>query len=109
MSRRYLGRVLIYSIVGCPHCRSAKHSLDEQKIPYTDVSVDKYEAQVRDSLKKLTGKTTVPQIYLNEVLIGGNEELQKLVSATVFPVFLCCANANLSSLNDVTSLTLDAM
>ena len=77
---RFAGRVIVYSIVGCPHCKAAKHSLTEQNVPYVDVSVDKYQKSVREELKQRTGKSTVPQIYINERFIGGNEELQGIVS-----------------------------
>lgn len=37
--------------------------------------------QMREEVKKLTGgKTTVPQIFFNEIHVGGNDELQALVS-----------------------------
>ena len=76
----FAGRVLVYSIVGCPHCKAAKHTLKERDIPYIEVSVDKYQSAVRHEVKERTGKSTVPQIFFNERFIGGNEELQALVS-----------------------------
>ena len=72
------GRVLIYSILGCPHCMRAKNSLQELGIPYTDVSLDKYP-HARQDLQTRTGKRTVPQIFFNARHIGGNDELQELV------------------------------
>lgn len=77
---KYLGRVVVYSIVGCPHCKSAKHSLSEKGIPYVEVSVDKYQSGVRQQLQQRTGKSTVPQIFVNDRFIGGNDDLQKLMS-----------------------------
>jgi len=75
-----LGRILIYSIEGCRHCKTAKALFTELQLPFTDVSVDKYQASVGAELRERTGKTSVPQIYFNSDYIGGNEELQKLVS-----------------------------
>lgn len=80
MSGHFAGRVLVYSIVGCPHCKTAKHTLTEKGIPYTEVSLDKYDPSVAKDVKLKTGKTTVPQIFFNERFIGGNVELQELVS-----------------------------
>ncbi|XP_019618159.1 PREDICTED: uncharacterized protein LOC109465380 [Branchiostoma belcheri] len=71
------GRVLVYSIVGCPHCIRAKNYLEQLGLPYTDVSLDKYP-QIREEVRTRTGKNTVPQIFFNAVHVGGNEELQKL-------------------------------
>lgn len=78
MSEEFVGRILVYSIVGCPYCLRAKSKLAELGLPYTDVSVDDYAPEVRDDLKKRTGRATVPQIFFNEVLIGGNDDLQTL-------------------------------
>eukprot|EP00095_Tigriopus_kingsejongensis_P004820 maker-scaffold769_size100554-snap-gene-0.19 protein:Tk04820 transcript:maker-scaffold769_size100554-snap-gene-0.19-mRNA-1 annotation:"PREDICTED: uncharacterized protein LOC102804375" len=74
------GRVVVYSIVGCPHCLQAKHTLQELKLPYTEVSVDRFPAHVREWVKERTGKSSVPQIFFNEEHIGGNAEFQKLVA-----------------------------
>ena len=35
------GQIVIYSIIGCPHCIEAKNTLQDKKLPYTDVSVDR--------------------------------------------------------------------
>jgi len=73
-----LGQVVVYSIIGCPHCIAAKGKLSELAIPYIDVSVDKY-THVRTWLQEKTGKTSVPQIFFNGTHIGGNAELQDLI------------------------------
>lgn len=73
-----LGQVVVYSIVGCPHCIAAKGKLTEIGIPYIDISVDKF-TQVRQWLQEKTGKTSVPQIFFNSTHIGGNKELQDLI------------------------------
>ena len=73
------GRVVVYSILGCPHCLSAKQKLTEMNIPFTDVRFDLYP-QVKAEVLKNSGMKTVPQIYFNSVLIGGNEAFQKVVN-----------------------------
>ena len=73
------GQIVVYSIVGCPHCLKAKSTLRDLKLTYADVSVDRFPARVREWLKERTGKSSVPQIFFNTQHIGGNEDLQKLV------------------------------
>ena len=34
--------IVVYSIVGCPHCKAAKKRLQEENLQFLDVSVDKY-------------------------------------------------------------------
>ena len=44
------GRIVIYTIVGCPHCRQAKSTLREQNLPFIDICVDHYH-NVREWLR----------------------------------------------------------
>ena len=80
MSR--LGRVVIYSIAGCPHCLAAKTRLKAESLQYTEVRVDRFPASVREWLQHTTGKTSVPQIFFNSTHVGGNKELQEALNAT---------------------------
>ncbi|XP_020314470.1 uncharacterized protein zgc:152951 isoform X4 [Oncorhynchus kisutch] len=75
---RVLGRVTVYSVLGCPHCVQAKTSLGRLGLPVCDVDMGKHP-ELRDSVKELTGRSTVPQIFFNSVHIGGNDDLQKLL------------------------------
>ncbi|XP_024272060.1 uncharacterized protein zgc:152951 isoform X2 [Oncorhynchus tshawytscha] len=75
---RVLGRVTVYSVLGCPHCVQAKTSLGRLGLPVCDVDMGKHP-ELRDSVKELTGRSTVPQIFFNSVHIGGNDDLQELL------------------------------
>lgn len=72
------GRVTIYSIGGCPHCVQAKATLGGLGVPVRDVDLGKHP-ELRAAVKELSGRSTVPQIFFNQVHVGGNEDLQKLV------------------------------
>ena len=56
----------------------AKNSLQEEGLPYTDISLDKFP-QCRQGVKERTGKHTVPQIFFNDIHVGGNDDLKKVV------------------------------
>ncbi|XP_061735903.1 uncharacterized protein zgc:152951 isoform X1 [Nerophis ophidion] len=71
------GRVTVYSIQGCPHCLQAKATLAGLGLPLCDVDVGKHP-ELRAKVKELTGRSTVPQIFFNNVHVGGNSELQNL-------------------------------
>nr|XP_046219439.1 uncharacterized protein zgc:152951 isoform X2 [Oncorhynchus gorbuscha] len=75
---RVLGRVTVYSVLGCPHCVQAKTSLGRLGLPVCDVDMGKHP-ELRNSVKELTGRSTVPQIFFNSVHIGGNDDLQELL------------------------------
>lgn len=74
----FLGEIVVYSILGCPHCMKTKQTLKDLDLPFTDVRLDKFP-HIRDDVIKKSGVRTVPQIYFNEVFIGGNVDFQKLV------------------------------
>ncbi|XP_017279413.1 uncharacterized protein zgc:152951 isoform X1 [Kryptolebias marmoratus] len=71
------GRVTVYSIQGCPHCLQAKATLRRLGVPVHDVDVGS-DSELRVKLKELTGRSTVPQIFFNNVHVGGNDDLLKL-------------------------------
>uniref|UniRef100_A0A3Q3IP55 Uncharacterized protein n=1 Tax=Monopterus albus TaxID=43700 RepID=A0A3Q3IP55_MONAL len=71
------GRVTVYSIQGCPHCVQAKATLRCLEVPVCDVDVGRHPA-LRARVKDLTGRSTFPQIFFNNIHVGGNDDLQKL-------------------------------
>ncbi|KAF0300113.1 Glutaredoxin 1 [Amphibalanus amphitrite] len=73
------GTVVVYSIPACPHCRTAKATLTQRGLQYVDVDLERFP-HLRPWLRETTGKTSVPQIFFNSRHIGGNSELQDLVS-----------------------------
>jgi len=83
MSDELVGRITVYSIVGCPHCKAAKRRLKDENLQFIDVSVDRFPAYVREWVKEKTGKTSVPQIFFNAIYIGGNKELQEVLDDPV--------------------------
>ncbi|XP_010771440.1 uncharacterized protein isoform X2 [Notothenia coriiceps] len=72
-----LGRVTVYSIQGCPHCVQAKAILGGLGVPVCDVDVGKHP-ELRARVKELTGRSSVPQIFFNNIHVGGNDDLQKM-------------------------------
>ena len=69
--------IKIYSTTWCPSCRAAKSLLDSKNIEYNEINIE--EAGIsREQLKELTGGHTVPQIVVNDVSIGGYDQLLML-------------------------------
>ena len=63
----------------CPFCRRAKQLLDRKEIEYIEYAIDGDE-RARDAMVKRgsDGKRSVPQIFINEVHIGGSDALDRL-------------------------------
>mmetsp|Transcript_37407 Transcript_37407/g.89955 ORF Transcript_37407/g.89955 Transcript_37407/m.89955 type:complete len:188 (-) Transcript_37407:875-1438(-) len=69
--------VVIFSKPSCPFCKGAKATFTEAGVPFMAHEVDNDEA-LYAALKAMTGKQTVPQIFIGGELLGGGDELGAL-------------------------------
>jgi glutaredoxin 3 len=74
-----MAKVVIYSKTYCPFCVRAKSLFDGKGVSYEEIMVDA-DPQLFVDLKKKTGMMTVPQIFIDDKLIGGFTELAELDS-----------------------------
>ena len=72
-----MGRVTIFSLPSCPHCKKAKGLLSNYGVEYYDISLGAYPEKRSDMLK-LTDRLTVPQIFLDDEHIGGAADVEDL-------------------------------
>jgi glutaredoxin 3 len=69
--------VKVYSTLICPYCIRAKLLLNERGIGFEEIDVTgNHEA--RRWLVAMTGRRTVPQIFIDDEPIGGFDELRAL-------------------------------
>ena len=71
-------KVIIYTGDLCIHCDWAIDLLNRKNIKFTEYNVAKDIAKREEMIKKSNGMKTVPQIFINEKHIGGNDKLQAL-------------------------------
>ena len=69
-----MAKVVIYSKTYCPFCVRAKSLFDDKGVSYEEIMVDS-DPQMFMDLKKKTGMMTVPQIFIDDELIGGYTDL----------------------------------
>lgn len=67
--------VSLFAKEGCPHCARAKALLDSKGIAYEQIVLGKNASAV--SLQAVTGRATVPQVFVNGEHIGGADDLEK--------------------------------
>ena len=72
-----MGRVTIFSLPTCPHCKKAKSLLTDYGVEFYDISLGSYPEKRPDMLK-LTDRLTVPQIFFDDNHIGGAADLDVL-------------------------------
>ena len=75
---RSMKKVIIYTGDLCIHCDWAMDLLNRKNIQFIEYNVAKDLSKREEMLKKSNGATTIPQIFIGDQHIGGNDELQKL-------------------------------
>ena len=66
--------ITIYSATWCGPCKMAKKFLTENGFSFNDIDIEKNNI-TRDEMAAMTKGVTVPQIVINDVPIGGFEDL----------------------------------
>ncbi len=69
-----MSRVKLYCTRTCSYCIRAKELLDRKHIAYEVIDVSGDE-ETRDWLYATTGRSTVPQVFIDGEAIGGYREL----------------------------------
>ena len=70
-------QIRIYTTPFCSYCLQAKRLLARKNLKYEEIDVAG-DDEKREWLTKVTGKRTVPQIFIGEQPIGGSDELHGL-------------------------------
>ncbi len=68
-----MAKVTIYTTEYCPFCTAAKDFLKHKNIPFEEIDVS--EDEKKAELRARSGWRTVPQIFIDDELIGGYQEL----------------------------------
>jgi glutaredoxin 3 len=69
--------VRMYCTQACPYCQMALRLLDKKGAEVEQIRVD-LQPELRDEMTRITGRTTVPQIFIGERHVGGYTELAEL-------------------------------
>lgn len=73
-----MAKVTIYSSDYCPYCTRAKALLQARGVTdYEEIVVDG-KPDVRARMTEITGRTSVPQIFIGQTHVGGCDDLHAL-------------------------------
>ena len=78
-----MNNVKILSSPTCSYCHAAKDLLKQKGIPYQEIDISSGNNEAQQLLSQ-SGRRTVPQIYIDEKLIGGFAELSILLRNNQF-------------------------
>jgi glutaredoxin 3 len=73
-----MAKVEIYTTMICPYCSRAKQLLEQRGASYDEIDV-MCDGKQRDHMRaRAGGRTSVPQIFINNRHVGGCDELYAL-------------------------------
>lgn len=72
--------VKMYTTRICPFCTMAKRLLQQKGVPIEEVRVDE-DTKQREEMMQISGRRTVPQIFVGATHVGGFEDLSALERA----------------------------
>lgn len=73
-----MAKVVIYTKDYCPYCTKAKQLLNIKGREFDEIDITHDESLQQEMVKKSGGRKTVPQIFINDKLIGGCDDLYAL-------------------------------
>ena len=73
--------VEIYTTRYCPYCVAAKALLKRKGVTYKEIDVGFAAERREEMIQRARGRMTVPQIFIGDVHVGGNDDLQALERA----------------------------
>tara|TARA_Y100001970_G_C13800660_1_gene634881 strand:+ start:140 stop:397 length:258 start_codon:yes stop_codon:yes gene_type:complete len=69
-------KITIYSGNPCPYCAAAKALLKSKNLEIEEFDIWKDPEKAKEMIKRTNGAKTIPQIFVGDHYIGGNEQLQ---------------------------------
>jgi glutaredoxin 3 len=73
-----MAKIEIYTTPICPYCMRAKALLNGKNVDYTEINLWIERARRQEMLERADGRTSVPQIFIDDEGIGGSDELHEL-------------------------------
>jgi len=70
--------VTLYSTMMCPYCFAAKNLLKSKGMAFDVIDVTMNPKERAAMSKKSDGRTSVPQIFIGDMHVGGFDELSAL-------------------------------
>ena len=70
-------KIVMYSTDWCPYCVRAKMLLNKKGYAFDEINVQG-DSEKRAWLVKVTGRRTVPQIFIGDESVGGFDEINAL-------------------------------
>lgn len=70
-------QVVMYTTRFCPYCMRAKSLLKSKNVPFENIDVGN-DKSLWKKMEKLSGRNTVPQVFVNGQALGGFDDINLL-------------------------------
>jgi glutaredoxin 3 len=71
-------KVTVYAMNNCPFCVKAKGLLTQRGVKFETIMIDDWADDQWDEFAKKSGMKTLPQVYVDDELIGGYTQLAEV-------------------------------
>lgn len=76
-----MAQVTIYTKDYCPYCVRAKMLLSGKGVQFDEIQIDRQPERRPEMIERANGRSTVPQIFIDNRHIGGCDDLVALDAA----------------------------
>lgn len=73
----HVPKVVVYTTNYCPFCTRAKALLRSKNVDFEEIDVTLDEG-LQEEVKRLSGRRTVPQIFIDGKAVGGFDDIKQL-------------------------------
>ena len=73
-----MASVVIYTKPFCPYCARAKSLLESKGVDYEEIEIGGDREKRETMIQRAKGRTTVPQIFIDDHHVGGSDDLAAL-------------------------------
>ena len=73
-----MANITIYTTRTCGFCYAAKSLLTKKGLSFDEIDVSADPAERQRMMVRTNGRRSVPQIFIGETHVGGNEDLYEL-------------------------------
>ena len=71
-------KIIMYTGPMCNFCDAAKRLFSRNNLKYQEIDISSKDGLMGEMIKKSNGKRTIPQIFFDDIHIGGYQELRAL-------------------------------
>ncbi len=73
-------KIVVYATRMCPYCVAARRLLSNKGVEFEEIRIDEHPER-REEMEQLSGRYTVPQIFIGETHVGGFDDMAALDGA----------------------------